>query len=89
MNATIKNEVKNSPANFSVIWKSYGATISFSLGLAFLLTGIILTIFAFFEKTSFDKTEIALIISSFVLFGLGAHCLDLLEMEKKAKRGNL
>ena len=87
MNATIKNETKATTANFPNVLKKFGATSGLSLGLIILAAGIILSFFAFFEKTNFDNAELLLIVTSFVFLGLGAHCLDLLEKEKKAKRG--
>lgn len=87
MNAITKNEMKDTPANFQTLLKKVGATGGLSLGLILLVAGIILSGFALFEKTNFDNAELILIVSSFVLFGSGAHCLDLLEKEKKAKRG--
>lgn len=87
MNATIKNEIKHPPNNFSILLKKFGATSGLLLGLILLVGGIMLSIFAFFEKINFDNIELIMIVSSFVLLSLGAHCLDLLEKDEKAKRG--
>lgn len=87
MNATIKNETKATTANFHILLKKFGATSGLSLGLILLVTGIILSVFAFFEKTNFDNAELIMIVTSFVFLGLGAHCLDLLEKGKISKRG--
>ena len=89
MSVIIKNKIENTPNNFSFALKRFGAACGLCLGFILLITGIILSCFAFLEKTNFDTTEIILIVTSFVLFGCGAHCLDLLEKEKQAKRGIL
>lgn len=89
MNALIKNKVKNSDDGYSTILKKSVASIGICLGFILLVTGVFLISFAFVEKTNFDNAELFLIVSSFLLFGLGAHCLDLLEEEKRSKRDSL
>ena len=89
MNAIIKNKAKDSANTYSTILKKSVASVGLFLGFILLITGVFLIVFAFFEKTNFDNAELLLILASFVLFGLGAHCLDLLEKEKRANRDSL
>ena len=86
MNPVIKNQINATPHNFRLVLKKIGASAGFILGLILMAAGIFLSIFDFVEKTNFNNSELGLIIPSFLLLGLGAHCLDLLDEEKRAKR---
>ena len=89
MNAIIKNKAKDSANGYSTILKKLVASIGLCLGFILLVTGAFLLSFAFVEKTDFDNAELFLIVTSFLLFGFGAHCLDLLEEEKRSNRDSL
>lgn len=77
--------MKKSPAGHYTPLKKLGAAGSMLLGLILLVAGVILSALAFFEKADFDRSEIIMLAASFVFLGLGAHCLDLLDKERKAK----
>lgn len=84
MNTSVKNEVSRFSGNFKTIGKKIGAVCGLLFGLILLVTGASLSIFAYLAGINFDKIEVVLIVTSFVLFGLGAHCLDSLEAKKKS-----
>lgn len=71
------------PDNFKNHGRKIGAMGGFFCGLTLMTLGIILSIFSFIEKMNFDRTELILLLSAFVLLGLGAHCLDLIEKDKR------
>ena len=83
MNAITKNEMMKVPDNFKDRGRKFGAIGGFFCGLTFLMLGIILSIFSFFEKIDLDRTELILLVTAFILLGLGAHCLDLIEKDKR------
>lgn len=71
------------PDSFRNTGRKIGAIGGLFCGLFLLTLGIILSIFSFIEKINFDQTELILLISAFVLLGFGAHCLDLIEKDKR------
>lgn len=69
--------------NFKNKGKKFGAISGFFCGLTFLSLGIILSIFSFIEKVNLNRIELILLLTAFLLLGLGAHCLDLVEKDKR------
>jgi hypothetical protein len=86
MVAIVRDEMQYNSNNFSITLKKLGATAGIFFGVILLTVGAMLSTLAFFEKVNFNNTEVVLIASSFAFLGIGAHCLDLLEKERKANR---
>lgn len=55
-------------------------------GLLMSLFGIFLSAEAYLTKIPTHKVEVFFLVSSFLLLALGAHCLDLIEKERRSKR---
>ena len=66
--------------------KSVGVVGGIVGGLISMLTGLILSIISYFNRTSFHGVEMILLIASVGLLIIGAHSLDLIEKDKKARR---
>lgn len=66
--------------------KFAAAIFGFSAGFVFMFAGIILSIVKFFSKTSFHGWEVILIAAAFPLLIGGAHCLDLIEKDKRRRK---
>ena len=88
MNAIINYRINESTKRntYSSLVK-LGAVGGLLFGLVLLVAGIVLSALAFFENVNFNNTEVIMIALSFTLLGLGAHCLDLLEKDRKSRRG--
>ncbi|MGI8495488.1 MAG: hypothetical protein ACR2L1_09290 [Pyrinomonadaceae bacterium] len=56
-----------------------GAIGGITGGLILMLTGIILSAIAYFDRMSFHGGEVILIVSAFVFLAIGAHFLDSME----------
>ncbi len=55
-------------------------------GLILMAAGLILSAISFFTQINFDVWEMFLIVSAFVFLTIGAHFLDLIDREKKARK---
>ncbi len=86
MNTAIRKEMQCASENSMSLTKKLGAAGGLLFGSISFATGVALSILASFERINFDNTEIILLTSAFALLGLGAHCLDLLEKERKTNR---
>lgn len=62
---------------------AYGAII---LGIILMTTALALIVLAAFTSSDFNKFEVILIVSSFILLSIGAHSLDDIEKINKARR---
>ena len=55
-------------------------------GMLLLLAGLFLSTEIFVTKINFHGLEVVLLVLAFFFLGIGAHCLDLMDKERKAKR---
>lgn len=62
---------------------AYGAM---TLGIILMLTALALIILAAFTTSNFNSVEVVLIMSAFILLGIGAHFMDSIEKINKARR---
>jgi hypothetical protein len=81
-NVIISFEDKNPPSFF----KSVGVVGGIVGGLILMVTGLFLSATAYFRQTSFRGIEMLLFLGSLALLTIGAHSLDLIERDKKARR---
>ena len=87
MNAMINYRINESTkSNTYISLVKLGAVSGLLIGIVLLAAGIVLSALAFFENVNFNNTEVIMIVSSFTLLGFGAHWLDLLEKDRKARR---
>jgi hypothetical protein len=85
--AVIENkDTKSNDKNAPVSIKIAALMVAFSSGALFLLAELILSVVSFVNHTSYRGWDVILLVAAFALFGLGAHFLDLIEKEKKAKK---
>jgi hypothetical protein len=57
-----------------------------SIGVLLMLTGLILWGVSAFMNQNNNRSELILLISAFVFFGIGAHGLDLRQRAKRAEK---
>jgi cytochrome c biogenesis protein CcdA len=62
-----------------------GAIGGFVGGFILAVSELILSVITFFSRIKFNRLEVILIVAAFVFFAAGAHFMDLIEKEKKAK----
>lgn len=62
------------------------ALIAFVVGGIVGVSAMVIWMFAKFEHLEFDRVITAVLVGMFVLFGLGAHCLDSEERHKQLNR---
>lgn len=88
MYQVIKKDKSNytETAEFSSFPKFAGAIGGLAGGLVLMLTGIILSAVSYFSAINFHSLDVLAIVAAFIFSAVGAHFLDLMEKEKKAKR---
>lgn len=85
--AVIENkDTKSNDKNAPVSIKFPALMVAISSGVLFLLAELILSVVSTVNHTSHRGWDVILLVSAFALFGLGAHFLDLIEKEKRAKK---
>lgn len=65
---------------------TFGAFMCVSLGVVSLMSAFLLIIIAAMTGSGFDGVEVILIVASFTLVGIGAHCLDLLDKSRRDQK---
>ena len=63
------------------------AVFAFIIGGIVGVSALVIWMFAKFEHLEFDRLITLVLVGMFVLFGLGAHCLDSEERNKQQDRG--
>lgn len=88
MYQAIKKDKSNytEAAEFSSFPKFAGAIGGIAGGLVLMLGGIIFSSVSYFSGISFHSLDVIAIAAAFIFLAVGAHFLDLMEREKKAKR---
>ena len=65
---------------------TYFALLAFIVGGIVCVSTMVIWIFATFEHLKFDGVITFVLLCTFLLFGLGAHCLDVEERRKRNSR---
>jgi cytochrome c biogenesis protein CcdA len=82
---TESRAIKTDKAEKKSLVNLLGAVGGFVGGLILAFSGLILSLITFFSRIKFNRLELILIVAAFVFFATGAHFMDLIEKEKKAK----
>lgn len=85
--AVMENKsIKTDEAEKKSFVNLFGAVGGIVGGFILALSGLILSVISFFTRIKFNSWEVILIATAFVFFAIGAHFLDLMDRENKAKR---
>ena len=79
---TVK-DVDRKVYKFFMFVGSFGGLLG---GMLLLLAGLFLSTEIFVTKINFHGLEVVLLVLAFFFLSIGAHCLDLMDKESKAKR---
>ena len=80
------DSVKDSKRQIYRFFISTGTFVGLIGGILLMLTGLILSTEVFITKINFHRIEVAVLVFAFVLLGIGAHCLDLTDTDRRIKR---
>lgn len=86
VNRKVLNRKVSVKKKYGTALHSFGAAVFIGAGTVAMMSALILIVLAAATASSFDGVEVILIVASFIFFGLGTHCLDLIEKTRRSQK---